>query len=107
MSEANRAYEMGDVAWLRRILEEYETSPETVKGDGTGADLVRVIRKITQVKRRLSEINQEVQRVSDSEIAKLRAKSEQYLQRGHDLLAEMAENVERQIAAARQELNAL
>jgi hypothetical protein len=103
MSEANRAYEMGDVVRLRQILEEYETSPETVKGEGTGADLVRVIRKITQVKKRLGEIEKEVQRVADSEVAKLRTKSEEYERRGRDLLGEMAAQVEKQIAAARRE----
>lgn len=103
MSEANRAYELGDVACLRRILDEYETSPETVKGEGTGAELVRVIRKITQVKKRLNQIEKEVQRVAVSEMAKLRAKSEEYERRGRNLLAEMAAQMERQIAAARRE----
>jgi len=107
MSETNRAYEMGDVAWLRRILEEYETNPETVKGEGTGAELVRAIRKITQAKKRLREIESEIQGLISSEIAKLKAKSEQYEKSGRDLLAEMAEQVERQIVAARQELATL
>jgi hypothetical protein len=46
MAEANRAYEEGDEERLRVILQEWEGSPESVKGDGPGAELVRVIRKI-------------------------------------------------------------
>ena len=48
MTEANAAYERGDAETLRRILEEYESSPESVKGVGVAADLVRVIRQIKQ-----------------------------------------------------------
>jgi hypothetical protein len=102
MAEANRAYEMGDVARLKRILEEYDSCPESVQGEGVGAELVRVIRKITQVKRRLAEIEQEIQQLVDSELAKLRVKAEEYENRGRDLLAEVADQINRQIADARQ-----
>ena len=42
-----------DEAKLRTILEEYESSPESVFGQGAGVELVRVIGKIAQVKRKL------------------------------------------------------
>jgi DnaJ-class molecular chaperone len=103
MAEANEAYQMGDFARLKRILEEYESSPEAVPGEGVGAELVRVIRKITQVRRRLSEIEQEIQKLTASDLAKLKVKTEESARRGRDLLMEMAEQVDRQIAAARQQ----
>ena len=53
MTDANRAYEEGDEAKLRAILAEWESSPESVAGEGTAAELVRVIRKIAQVEKRL------------------------------------------------------
>jgi hypothetical protein len=102
MAEANRAYESGDVGRLKRILEEYESCPEAVYGEGVGADLVRIIRKITQVRRRLTEIEQEIQELVGSELAKLKVKAEEYEKQGRDLLAEIAEQVDRHIAAARQ-----
>src|ERR1039457_2068171 len=46
MAEANAAYQKGNAAALKRILEEYESSPESVKGAGVAADLVRAIRQI-------------------------------------------------------------
>src|SRR3990172_7237695 len=50
MAEVNRAYEHGDETRLRAILREWETSPEAVSGEGPGAELVRTIRKIAQVR---------------------------------------------------------
>ncbi|MGC2477626.1 MAG: hypothetical protein WA485_25030 [Candidatus Sulfotelmatobacter sp.] len=102
MAEANRAYEMGDVDRLKRILEEYESCPEAVRGDGVGAELVRVIRKITQVRRRLTEIEADLKQLGGSELVKLKTKAEEYEKLGRDLLAEMAEQVDRQIVTARQ-----
>jgi CII-binding regulator of phage lambda lysogenization HflD len=104
MAEANRVYERGDLDGLKRILDEYESCPEAVLGEGVGAELVRVIRKITQVKRRLSEIEAEVKQLIGSDLAKLKAKAEEYGKLGRDLLAEMAQQVERDIAAARERL---
>ena len=97
MSEANRAYERGDVDALRRILEEYESSPESVKGTGVAADLVRVIRQIRQLQKRLVQIEVEITTLCESDIAKLKAKAEQLSDQGRNLLAEMAEDVNRQI----------
>ena len=107
MAEANQAYEQGDANRLRKILEEYETSPESVQGSGVAADLVRVIRKITQVKNRLAEIQRETQELLSSDLAKLKAKAEESQKEGRDLLAEMAERVREQIAIARRRVEEL
>lgn len=97
MSEANRAYEQGDVDALRRILEEYESSPETVQGTGVAADLVRVIRQIKQLQRRLVQLELETTSLGASEIAKLKVKAEEASNQGRNLLAEMAQDVKRRI----------
>jgi hypothetical protein len=101
MAEANRAYQQGDVDALRRILEEYESSPESVQGTGVAADLVRVIRQIRQVQKRLVQIELEVASLIDSDIAKLRAKADAARAEGRELLSGMAENVRRRIEVAR------
>jgi hypothetical protein len=107
MAQANRAYEEGDEARLKAILEEYESSPETVVGEGIGAELVRVIRKIAQVKRRLGEIDQEMEQVSTSELAQLKAQVEKATRESRDLLKEMAGSVQDKISNAKKQLNAL
>ena len=106
MAEANAAYQREDAEALRRILEEYESSPESVRGAGIAADLVRAIRQIKQVRKRLSQIELEIARLIDSETAKLRAKADAARAEGRDLLAEMAEDVRRRIDAARRRFEA-
>lgn len=97
MGEANRAYENSDEARLRAILEEYESSPETVFGDGTGAELVRVIRKIAQVKRRIAEIETETKGLRESELSELKTRVDEGTRQGRDLLNEMSAAVNSRI----------
>lgn len=101
MAKANQAYQEGDADRLRRILEEYESRPESVQGSGVAADLVRVIRKIKQVKIRLIQIEHEMQTLLDSDIAKLKAKAEELEKQGRDLFEELASRVREQIAVSR------
>jgi len=104
MTAANRAYEEGDEARLRAILEEYESSPDSVRGEGAGAELVRVIRKIAQVERRLVEIDKEVLILEQCDHFKLKAKTDEAAARGRDLLQELAATLDSQIAIARERL---
>jgi len=101
MTEANRAYEQGDEARLEAILRDWETSPESVKGEGPGAELVRVIRKIAQVEDRLKAIDAEMARLEETDLYQLKTQVDQAEEEGRDLLAEMAAGVDQQVAAAR------
>ena len=103
MAEANLAYRRGDADALRRILEEYKSSPESVKGDGVGADLVRVLRQIDRIVKRLARIEVEAAELASSEIALLMAKIETATAIGRNLLAEMKLDVQRRIDLARNE----
>jgi len=104
MAEANLAYENGDEAKLRAILEEYESSPESVFGQGTGVELVRVIRKIAQVKRRLAEIQSETEGIRASDLFELKKKVDEGAKHERDVLNEMASAVQSQIALREAEL---
>jgi peptidoglycan hydrolase CwlO-like protein len=106
MAEANAAYQRGDADALRRILEEYESSPESVRGAGVAADLVRAIRQIRQVRSRLSQIELEIASLIDSDIARLRAKTEAARAEGRELLTEMAEDVRKWIDVTRRRFEA-
>ncbi len=107
MAEANRAYEAGDEARLQAILREWESSAESIKGEGIGAELVRVIRKIAQVKERLRAIDSEIEALKNSDLYRLREKVEKAAQEGRDLLADMATRLDVEIADARQRLDEL
>ena len=104
MADANRAYENGDEPRLRAILEEYESSPDSVFGHGTGVELVRVIRKIAQVKRRLAEIQSETDQIRASDLFELNKKVAEGAMQGRDVLNEMASAIQSQIAERQAEL---
>lgn len=107
MAEANRAYEEGDEAKLQAILREWESSPESVKGAGTGVDLIRVIRKIAQVEERLRVIEAEMAELEASDLYQLKTKVEEAENKGQDLLVEMAAQVEGQLVEATRRLAAV
>lgn len=104
MAEANQAYAEGNEAKLQAILREWESSPESVKGEGVGAELIRVIRKIAQVEERLHAIEDEIAELEASDLYQLKAKVEEAESGGRDLLGEMASQVKQQIAEARKRL---
>ena len=107
MADANHAYERGDADALRRILDEYECSPEGVEGSGVAADLVRIIRKITQARMRLAHIEKLILELRKSEMAELMAKSQDYKKQGRDLLSQLAEGLRLDIEASRRRLTSL
>jgi DnaJ-domain-containing protein 1 len=104
MAEANDAYERGDEAKLMSILNAYECSPEAVQGEGAGAELIRVIRRISQARGRLSEIEAEMQELLRSDLYQLKSRLDEALTLGRDVLKEMADKVEEQIAQANRRL---
>jgi len=104
MAQANQAYEEGDIERLRQILHDWKSSPESVSGDGVGAQLVRVIRKIAQVKGRLGNIEKEIEALEQSDLFKLFTKAQEAENEGRDLLSEMAVQLEGSIAEARSRL---
>jgi hypothetical protein len=104
MAEANRAYEQGDESRLAKILTEYEHSPEAVAGEGPGAELVRVIRRVSQARSRLAEIEAELQGLLRSDLYQLKSRVDEAEKGGRDVLKEMISKVDEQIALARQRL---
>ena len=104
MAEVNRAYQDGDVVRLQALFAEWEGSPEAVKGEGVGADLVRIIRKISQARGRLQAIETKIVQLKEADLFKLREKVREAERDGRDLLAEMVAKLEMQIADARKRL---
>jgi DnaJ-domain-containing protein 1 len=107
MAQANKAYEEGDESRLRSILEEYEASPESVQGEGATAELVRVIRKIAQIRRRLAQIEDEAEILVKSELFALKGRADRATEAGRNLLSEMAKDLDSQLATSRERLHNL
>jgi len=107
MADANEAFAKGDAEGLRAILRKWESSPESVKGDGVGADLVRTLRKVAQAEERLRAIKQEIAELKASELFTMMAKAAEAEKQGRDMLAELAARAESQIRDAQVRLSAL
>ena len=98
MAELNAAYQNGDEARIRAILDNWVNAPESIAGNDVASRLIRVIRTIYQVEQRLTQIKTKIEQLKDSELHDLRELVEGERERGGDLLAEMAKKLDDQIA---------
>lgn len=98
MAAANQAFANGDKRELERILEEWETSPEFVPGEGIGPELVRTIRKLHQANQRLGQIDEELSALRHTDLYQLKERCDVAQSAGRDLLADMAEHLDAEIA---------
>ena len=105
MARVNEAYSSGDVEQLQALLAEWRDSPESIVGDGLEAELVRVIRKLSKIKKRLKSVIREIASLRDSDLNALRVRILDAERDGVDLLARMAADVDGKISASRIELN--
>ena len=53
MADVNIAYQTNDADRLQELWERWQHSPDNVSGAGVGADLIRLIRQIAQVRARI------------------------------------------------------
>jgi len=101
MAQLNEAYGQGDVEAIQRILDEFGNSPESVEGEGVGAELVRIIRQIHQARKNIEAIEKELSGLRDSEIAQLRQDAESAQQQGRDLFDELEAEVRERITSVK------
>jgi hypothetical protein len=104
MSKLNDAYSAGDQLRLNKLVEDFRDSPDLVKGDTPGDELVRAIRQIYQINKRLVELRLEKSIAADSELFTLREKVEAEMREGRDLLKQMAQRTKTHISKAERRL---
>lgn len=107
MAEVNAAYRDCDENRLRTLMNEWQHSPESVAGDGIGAQLIRLIRQIAQVESRIAAVAVELEQLRSTGLYTLYAKAIAAQQNGGDLLAMLAAEVEVQITQQRARLDEL
>ena len=107
MAEANLAYEDQDEERLKAILHSWETSPESIQGEGIVAKLLRTIRQIAQSQMRLKAIGKEIEALEQTDLYQLRNRVVTSQEAGNDLLAEMASQLDDQINTAKEQLKEL
>ncbi len=103
MKEVNAAYAAGDEDALRRILAALDASPDAVQGSGIGADLIRVLHQLKQIRDRIAAVKLEIDSLSETDLAQLKAKADLATAEGRDLLEEMAASVQVRVIVVRHE----
>lgn len=99
MSEANRAYRCGDEMVLHEILDQWHAGQRTkIAKETTPSGLAK---QVARMQRRLGEIEAELNRLFASRLYELFAAANLAQHRGRDLLQEMADQLDEQIAAAK------
>lgn len=107
MAKLNDAYSAGDQNLLNKLVEDYRDSPDLIKGDSVGDELVRAIRQIAQVKNRLKELKEEKSKAELSELFILQKKVRSEQIEGRNLLKQMAERTKTHIKKANRRLSNL
>lgn len=104
MKAVNRAYEDGDEAAIEAILRGWGERPEAVQGEGVGAELVRVVRKIAQIENRLAAIDTELAQLRAGDLYALRNDALRSAKEGRDLVAVILSDTCGRIEEARRRL---
>jgi hypothetical protein len=104
MVAANTAYEQGDLETLRHLLDEWDSSPDSVAGSSPRAELERAIRHVGRVLARLDTLDKRFAELEASAMGWLRRRVDKAAEDGWDLLSHMVVELDHQIAEARQEL---
>jgi hypothetical protein len=106
MTAVNAAYAARSLVELEALAQKPDRSP----ADQTGADEQRLAAlkdKLQQIQRRLLEVEREIRELTNSELIQLSLDIKFAQRQGRDLLAEMAANVEEDLARKRTELELL
>ncbi len=96
----NVAYERRDLNEILRLVREFGEDPEAVPGEDIGAQIVRAIRRIAQLRRRLSELETELDLLKQSELHELKTAIEAEEKSGRDPLGGLARRLKGEISEA-------
>jgi hypothetical protein len=107
MAALNAAYAAGDAEAIARMIDGEAARPEAIIGDDVASRLVRVIRKLAQVRNRLTELAQMGEALQADPLFTLFAQCRDPWQSGEDPLAEDEASLRARIADAEARLAAL
>ncbi len=107
MAQVNRAYESGDLAAIDKLIVDFGQDPEAVKGDDTGALLIKAFRRIAQLRRRLAEAQQEIAEQQQHELYELMTTVLETEAMGGDPLIDLAQQLMQQISERKIQLEML
>lgn len=101
MAQVNLAYERGDQAALEKLISEFGEDPEAITGVDAASRTMKSARRIAQLRRRMAEIEQELEGLRQAEIFQLMSAVEEAEAMGDNPLAELAATLLQEIARRR------
>jgi hypothetical protein len=93
MAQVNAAYERGDQVFIEKLIKEFGQDPEAIVGEDVGSRIVKAIRRIAQLRRRMTEVQQEMEAQQHTEIFQLKQTIEETEALGGDPLGDLAKQL--------------
>lgn len=105
MALANEAYQNGDRQTLIDLLSEWEQAPASYGSEmDIALELVRVIRQLAAIQQNIHAVIRQTEELKQTDIFHFKLRVDDALNDGVDLLAEMADTVDQDIARIRRRL---
>ena len=98
MAQVNLAYERGDQPAIEKIIKEYGQDPEAITGGDVASRIVKAIRRIAQLRRRMGEVQQQMDAMQQTEIYELKQTIEETEAMGGDPLGDLAKQLMQELS---------
>lgn len=104
MAQVNLAYERGDQQAIEKLVKEYGQDPEAITGGDVASRIVKAIRRIAQLRRRMGEVEQEMDAMQQTEIFHLKQTIEETEAMGGAPLGDLAKQLMQELSERRIQL---
>lgn len=98
MAQVNLAYERGDQKAIEKLVSEYGQDPEAITGDDVASRIIKAIRRIAQLRRRMGEVQQQMDAMQQTEIFHLKQTIEETEAMGGDPLDDLAQQLMQELS---------
>ncbi len=98
MAQVNLAYERGDQLAIEKLIKEYGQDPEAITGGDVASRIVKAIRRIAQLRRRMGEVQQQMDAMQQTDIFELKQTIEETEAMGGDPLGDLAKQLMQELS---------
>ena len=98
MAQVNLAYERGDQKAIEKLVSEYGQDPEAITGGDVASRIVKSIRRIAQLRRRMGEVQQQMDAMQQADIFHLKQTIEETEAMGGDPLGDLAKQLMQELS---------
>jgi hypothetical protein len=93
MIQVNLAYERGNREAIEKLIREYGEDPEAIVGEDVASRIVKMIRRIAQLRRRLGELQTEIEAHQKTELFQFRQTIHKAEAKGDNPLGDLAQRL--------------